>query len=583
MATINAIDASSAGGIKNISDLYNLISGTTTSTSGGTVTTNQGISQESMNAMLKSALESSNGLAAISGGQRTAGGYGSSVNTMLTNDLLTRTAGQIAQAAQTKTVTTTPTTTTTGGVTAEGAAKSAGFVAALTALNKTGANEWLKKNVFSSGEGAESPIPTAATSSTNATSDGSDVVGNAMQSAIDSSNAVDYSAGGLTDQGALDSMMQDTTSPPSEPAPVVDTPAPEPIADSTDPIFDDFSFADGGSVSRKQTNLSTSQYSRGSPEINAVLQGAGVNAPNLAVTGTAGSNPILNGVNKLTSDGSSNSNSGTVGIGAPGTPGLGTIGTGLSAVAAALGNSTLGHAGFGASVAGSNNPGMSAAVGIGNAATHGALGVGINAANAISNPTTQNVTDTVASATPIGATINAMADVFGFATIGQFVANAMQAIAPNQMMTPAQEQIAKAYRTEVETEVETDTTPDTESTTNADANTAAASDNADSTSSDASAATGDSASGDSGGNGGDGASGDGAGSGSGGDGAGDADGGHIQGPGTSISDSIPAKLSDGEFVISADVVKAVGIDKLQALQDKYHVPAAVQKLKSYAR
>lgn len=54
-------------------------------------------------------------------------------------------------------------------------------------------------------------------------------------------------------------------------------------------------------------------------------------------------------------------------------------------------------------------------------------------------------------------------------------------------------------------------------------------------------------------------------------------GGEIVGPGTGISDSIPARLSDGEFVLSADVVRAVGLPKLQALQAKYHTPAAVQR------
>ena len=57
-----------------------------------------------------------------------------------------------------------------------------------------------------------------------------------------------------------------------------------------------------------------------------------------------------------------------------------------------------------------------------------------------------------------------------------------------------------------------------------------------------------------------------------------ADGGHIKGPGTGVSDSINAKLSDGEFVISKDVVDAVGADFFQALQDQFHTPAAVQRM-----
>ena len=57
-----------------------------------------------------------------------------------------------------------------------------------------------------------------------------------------------------------------------------------------------------------------------------------------------------------------------------------------------------------------------------------------------------------------------------------------------------------------------------------------------------------------------------------------ADGGHIKGKGTGISDSIPARLSDGEFVFSADVVKLLGADFLQSIQDQFHTPAAVQRM-----
>lgn len=58
-----------------------------------------------------------------------------------------------------------------------------------------------------------------------------------------------------------------------------------------------------------------------------------------------------------------------------------------------------------------------------------------------------------------------------------------------------------------------------------------------------------------------------------------ADGGHIDGPGTSISDSIPAHLSADEYVLPADVVEAIGIDKLDSIVKRYHTPAAIQKLR----
>jgi hypothetical protein len=44
-----------------------------------------------------------------------------------------------------------------------------------------------------------------------------------------------------------------------------------------------------------------------------------------------------------------------------------------------------------------------------------------------------------------------------------------------------------------------------------------------------------------------------------------ATGGHIRGPGTATSDSIPAMLSDGEYVVKADAVSRVGVDRLDDL------------------
>lgn len=64
----------------------------------------------------------------------------------------------------------------------------------------------------------------------------------------------------------------------------------------------------------------------------------------------------------------------------------------------------------------------------------------------------------------------------------------------------------------------------------------------------------------------------------GGDGGAAADGGMMRGPGDGISDSIHARLSDGEYVLSKDVVDAVGVPFLDSLQHHFHTPAALQKL-----
>ena len=55
-----------------------------------------------------------------------------------------------------------------------------------------------------------------------------------------------------------------------------------------------------------------------------------------------------------------------------------------------------------------------------------------------------------------------------------------------------------------------------------------------------------------------------------------ADGGEVDGEGSGISDSIDAKLSDGEYVVPADVVKKKGTEFFDKLLEKHHVPAAMQ-------
>lgn len=52
-----------------------------------------------------------------------------------------------------------------------------------------------------------------------------------------------------------------------------------------------------------------------------------------------------------------------------------------------------------------------------------------------------------------------------------------------------------------------------------------------------------------------------------------ANGGHVRGPGTGTSDSIDAKLSNGEFVVPADTVRKVGVRRLQDLVDMTHSPS----------
>lgn len=54
--------------------------------------------------------------------------------------------------------------------------------------------------------------------------------------------------------------------------------------------------------------------------------------------------------------------------------------------------------------------------------------------------------------------------------------------------------------------------------------------------------------------------------------------GKVDGPGGPVDDKVPAMLSDGEYVIPADVVKAKGVEFFEKLKQKYHTPAAQQRM-----
>lgn len=56
-------------------------------------------------------------------------------------------------------------------------------------------------------------------------------------------------------------------------------------------------------------------------------------------------------------------------------------------------------------------------------------------------------------------------------------------------------------------------------------------------------------------------------------------GGGIKGPGTTTSDDIPAMLSNGEYVIPADVVSKMGVKHFDNILKKHHTPAAEQEKK----
>jgi molecular chaperone GrpE (heat shock protein) len=60
-------------------------------------------------------------------------------------------------------------------------------------------------------------------------------------------------------------------------------------------------------------------------------------------------------------------------------------------------------------------------------------------------------------------------------------------------------------------------------------------------------------------------------------------GGKVSGPGGPVDDRIPAMLSDGEYVLPADTVKAIGVKKLDKMVKQTHTPAATQKRKALGK
>ena len=55
--------------------------------------------------------------------------------------------------------------------------------------------------------------------------------------------------------------------------------------------------------------------------------------------------------------------------------------------------------------------------------------------------------------------------------------------------------------------------------------------------------------------------------------------GPVEGPGTGISDSIPARLSDGEFVITAKATEEIGPDELQRMMEQAEMNADARQMR----
>lgn len=61
-----------------------------------------------------------------------------------------------------------------------------------------------------------------------------------------------------------------------------------------------------------------------------------------------------------------------------------------------------------------------------------------------------------------------------------------------------------------------------------------------------------------------------------------ANGGAVEGPGTGTSDGVRARLSDGEYVLPADTVQAVGVENLDMLKDSTHTNVGTRAPMAFA-
>jgi hypothetical protein len=618
MADLTKVDVGSMGGMKSLQQLYEMISGTSETTSGGTVTKTEGISQEGMNEMLKSALANTAGLAAVSQGQRTAGGYGSSVNTMLTNDLMTRTASQIAQNNKTTTTSSTPQVVTKGGITGPGAAKALSFTAALQGLSEldklTGGSKKIKDLLGGTESNGEYSNPAnvstfsgdAGTGNPNFYSTSAPAISDSTGDMGGGGDSIDFNnlggSSGDMDFSSLEGIGIDPGSVSNS------------GAMTEDPLLflQNFGFADGGEVDTqklKSNILGSNQFNR-VVDSRAGKTGGGTGSnPDMppAAQQVAGSNSSQV---TQTSSGSSDrggesapSSGGTLGgfVNALATPDGQTFAKAVGIMGKLTGSSDLAKAGLIGGVITSKTPALTGALTAGNIMTKGALGQGLNIAKTIKDPTIANVTNTAMSFNPLTAGVNGILSMLGFRTIGDTagdVANNLdlRSDARNHM-SPEQQQAAKDWATQQGQQVSENSDPNAQVEVGGPisdgsgiqvndlpplAETGSGGRDGDSYGPGSSNYAGDRGPG--------GSSGDTAASEGGASAAGPGGyrtGGEVSGPGTGTSDSIPARLSDGETVVTAQTTEKVkelfGENFFHNLEMQFNQGAAInQKLKGRA-
>lgn len=343
----------------------------TTETGGGfTETSKVTPNQDALVAILKSALESNQGLASVAQGQKTAGLYNSSTNRLLSNDLLSRLSGQAAIAAsqgagaeKTVTRTGTPATRTQvqGGMGGDSNMLSKLMLAG-TAYNKLSKDPYVQKGMAAAGTALSDLFAPSADmgSATVSMMDGAPVF---MDAPMFSANSA---ISNVTESGfgsGLDSLTQiqfaDTAQ--SFVDPIMQLFSSQEAADTTAAVAEEtgnFLTASQGSTG---ANLSSGNTA-GLPTASEISSQSAASADTTSLSNTADAATAAGGAAHLVSTGST---------------GLGTAASGISYGAntsSSLGSLSTGYdLGSGLDAAGGTSDVLAGSAGSGAASTGGSI------------------------------------------------------------------------------------------------------------------------------------------------------------------------------------------------------------------
>jgi hypothetical protein len=369
---------------------------------------------------------------------------------------------------------------------------------------------------------------------------------------------------------------------------------PSSVIDSTamteDPLAS-LGMADGGEVSGKKPSvLGTSQFN----QINKVTNTNQSTSTNPEATaGNVLGGTTISADGKVVYGGSGNGGSGAGGYNSGFSSDargiVGDLGTGARIAGSLTNNSALGNVGSVLGVAGSANPTLSAGLTAANMATHGLAGAALGLSNAKSLGSVVDIAATVAN--PMIGVANSILGLAGLNSLGTAAENAYGSLSVDGPTSVSDAFNPMTQNILTQQQDVMDNAPIDSPGTAAQA--AVASDMprdsldnmmgiTDSFGTSHGGDAGFSGVGDRGPGGSSGEAGAAA-AGASASGPGEADGDLIRAPGDGTVDTKLVPLANGEYVLPADVVNAIGVDKLDALKDKYHVPVAVQRLQKFAR